>query len=200
MIRWLFFPAKKTPPVVGHDLLLMGATEPVACNGYYDYVGMSGELKYYKHVTENYYVCSPSVYISTQSSWWVTNAPPGEYEGPLFNLDITTGSGAPPIGAYTGFIGAGTVVVYPVNVSLSGATNPATCNGDYVQTGMDEGRPYYKHVSADYYIQYDSGFWVVSAEAPPISTMNYFFKDGGDTPVGAYDIDQGSGNVTVSAL
>ncbi|MDD3927864.1 MAG: hypothetical protein PHT33_14535 [bacterium] len=177
MGTWLFWPKKKTPVSTEHDLLLMGATNPAAANGYYDEAGMSGELKYYKHVTENYYICSPSVYLSTQSSWFVTDAPPGEFAAPLFSMDIVTGSGAPPIGAYPGFMGTGTVVVYPVNLSLSGAISPAACNGTYAEAGTYGGKPYYKHTGAEYYIYWESNYWMVKAEAPPSAAGWLFFKN-----------------------
>jgi len=188
MGTWLFWPKKKTPVSTEHDLLLMGATNPAACNGYYDEAGTYNGHTYYKHSTEDYYIC-----WRTDRAWSVVGGSPSTEDDEIFwqNDGVLTG-------IYDNYSGVGTVVVYPVSVTLSGATVPAACNGEYVEAGTDEGRPYYRHETGAYYIQYDSGFWTISAEAPPISTMNYFFKDGGDTPVGAYDIDQGSGAVTVS--
>lgn len=189
MMQWLFWPKKASPEPEGHDLLLMGATNPAACNGYYDEAGTYNGHAYYQHSTESYYIC-----WRTDIATWavVANSPSTEDDAIFWQNEGTV------IGAYDNGSGVGPVIVYPVNLSLSGATSPAACNGTYAEAGIDEGRPYYKHAFADYYIQYDSGFWTISAEAPPISTMNYFFKDGGDTPVGAYDADQGVGSVTVS--
>lgn len=187
MGQWLFFPKKKSP-TPEHDLLLMGATDPEAANGYYDEAGEYGGQPYYKHETEEYYIYSSGFHI-----WQIAATFPEM--NPYFE-NIASDS---PACVYGNVLGTGTVVVYPVNVSLSGATNPEACNGTYSEAGTQDGKPYYKHEEELYiYWMAMAGFWVMGT--PPLDgTVQYFIRDE-PSIIGAFESYEGTGTVTVSTL
>jgi len=189
MIRWLYWPDEATPPVETHDLLLMGATYPAACNGYYDYQGTMEGLPWYKHTSEDYVLVTPGY-----DSWTIgQGTDPNHMIWPaLFNRYPSV----EPIGAYTSEAGTGNVTVYPVNVTLSGAITPAACNGTYVEAGELNGYARYVHTSRNYLLYVDIEHWLIK---DIVNHVYLFLKDiDGGNPVGAYIENEGSGNVTVS--
>jgi hypothetical protein len=186
MIRWLYWPDEGTPPVTGHDLLLMGATEPAAANGYYDEAGEVNGVPYYLHTNGNF-----MIYFNG-SVWWLLDYPD--------NVSLCFSRGEAEVtGSYAAEAGTGNVIVYPVNVTLSGATSPEACNGTYAEAGTMNGKPYYVHTSGDYKITFenvDFPVWYVTDAA--ISSY-YFRYERPDSPLGSYvAFPAGEGDVVTS--
>jgi hypothetical protein len=197
MIRWLYWPRQATPPVVEHDLLVVGATNPATANGYYDADGTFAEQTLYKHESLDYYIW----YLA--GAWHMGPDPGNTGNFDYFNeTGLTGGYLDSTYGEPTDTI-VSSVAAH--DLLLMGATNPEAANGYYDDAGtwdsdgMGTMLTYYKHTSAEYYIYWESGFWMIRTEPPATMGSQLFLRDAlyYETPVGAYMADEGTGTVIV---
>lgn len=90
-------------------------------------------------------------------------------------------------------------VTYASDYTVAGATDPAECNGDYTAAGTYNGQSYYKHNTADYWIEWNgSDTWMITAVHEGGIPQSLFLRINAD-PIGAYTNNNGSGTVTVSS-
>jgi hypothetical protein len=167
----------------------MGATGPTECNGYYNEAGIYNDEPYYKHATEEYYI-----WWAGDIAQWCICSNLGDYTHIYFYTYTYS-----VIANYDSMEGTGAVVVYPVNLSLSGATSPAECNGTYTEAGTLNGKPYYVHTSGDYKITFENIDFPVWYVTDATISSYYFRFERDDTLLGPYiTFSAGEGNVTVS--
>lgn len=88
-----------------------------------------------------------------------------------------------------------------MDLLVSGAIDPISCNGRYVLTGKTyQGVEYYKHVSENYWLEWDSSEWYIidNEDYEDGFTTKYLFYLMNVNPLGTYEEDEGTGTVVVS--